>query len=106
MVELRNVCKSFGDVRVLDGVNLRLEKGFVYTLMGGNGSGKSVVLKTMYDSLKLWEDAQKGKGVFESRKITALPISAMIQYSIVYMPQKKNVFEDFTKETLPVSEGK
>ena len=40
MVEVRNICKSFGDVRVLDGVNLCLEKGFVYTLKGGNGSGK------------------------------------------------------------------
>jgi ABC-type Mn2+/Zn2+ transport system ATPase subunit len=27
MLELRNVCKSFGDVRVLDGVSLRLERG-------------------------------------------------------------------------------
>jgi len=32
MVELRNVCKSFGDVQVLDGVNLRLEKGFGKTI--------------------------------------------------------------------------
>jgi len=32
MVELRNVCKAFGDVRVLDGVNLCLERGFVFNL--------------------------------------------------------------------------
>jgi len=36
MVELRNICKAFGDVRVLDGVNLCLEKGFVYTLKEEN----------------------------------------------------------------------
>ena len=36
MVELRNVFKSFGDVRVLDGVSLRLERGFIYTLEGEN----------------------------------------------------------------------
>ena len=29
MLELRNIHKSFGDVRVLDGVNLCLKKGFV-----------------------------------------------------------------------------
>jgi ABC-type transporter Mla maintaining outer membrane lipid asymmetry ATPase subunit MlaF len=38
MLELKNVCKSFGDVRVLNGVNVCLEKGFVYVLKGGNNS--------------------------------------------------------------------
>jgi len=43
MLELKNIHKSFGDVRVLNGTNLRLEKGFVYTLKGGNGSGKTTL---------------------------------------------------------------
>lgn len=44
MLELRNIHKSFGDVRVLNGVNLRLEKSLVYTLKGGNGSGKTTLI--------------------------------------------------------------
>jgi len=40
MLELRNIHKYFGDVKVLNGVSLRLERGFVYTLKDGNGSGK------------------------------------------------------------------
>ena len=44
MLELKNIHKSFGDVQVLNGVNLRLEKGFVYTLKGGNGSGKTTLI--------------------------------------------------------------
>ena len=40
MVELRNVCKSFNGARVGNGINFRLEKGFVYTLMDGNEFGK------------------------------------------------------------------
>jgi len=44
MLTLTNVHKSFGDVRVLSGVNLRLEKGFVYTLKGGNGSDKTTLI--------------------------------------------------------------
>ncbi|MDR1594753.1 MAG: ATP-binding cassette domain-containing protein, partial [Prevotellaceae bacterium] len=47
MLELRNIHKSFGDVRVLNGVNLRLEKGFVYALKGGNGSGKTTLLNVI-----------------------------------------------------------
>ena len=44
MLELKDIHKSFGDVQVLNGVNLRLEKGFVYTLKGGNGSGKTTLI--------------------------------------------------------------
>jgi ABC-type multidrug transport system ATPase subunit len=52
MLELKNVCKSFGDVRVLNGVNLSLEKGFVYALKGGNGSGKTTLINIISGFLK------------------------------------------------------
>jgi branched-chain amino acid transport system ATP-binding protein len=96
MLELSNIRKSFGDVRVLNGVNLRLEKGFVYTLKGGNGSGKSTVLKTIYGLLKTW--TPEGKVIFAGEDITALPTALMLRKGIAYLPQKKNVFEDFTVE--------
>ena len=35
MLVLRDIHKSFGDVRVLNGIDLRLEKGTVSTLKGG-----------------------------------------------------------------------
>lgn len=44
MLVLRNIHKSFGDARVLNGVNLRLEKDCVYTLKGGNGSSKTTLI--------------------------------------------------------------
>ena len=44
MLVLNDIHKSFGDVRVLNGINLRLEKGLVYTLKGGNGSGKTTLI--------------------------------------------------------------
>jgi len=43
MIEVRNMRKAFGDIRVLNGADICLEKGFVYTLKGGNGSGKTLV---------------------------------------------------------------
>jgi branched-chain amino acid transport system ATP-binding protein len=47
MLVLKDIHKQFGDVRVLNGVNLRLEKGFVYALKGGNGSGKTTLLNVI-----------------------------------------------------------
>jgi ABC-type multidrug transport system ATPase subunit len=71
MLVLENIHKSFGDVQVLNGVSLRLEKGFVYTLKGGNGSGKSTVLKTICGLIKSW--ASEGNICFEGKDIAAYP---------------------------------
>ena len=59
MLELKNIRKSFGDVQVLNGANLRLERGLIYTLKGGNGSGKSTILKTIYGLLKPWTQKRR-----------------------------------------------
>jgi phospholipid/cholesterol/gamma-HCH transport system ATP-binding protein len=45
MIELKNVHKSFGPLQVLRGVNLAVDKGESVTVIGGSGSGKSVLLK-------------------------------------------------------------
>jgi len=65
MLELNEIYKSFGDVRVLNGVNLRLEKGFVYTLKGGNGSGKTTLINIISGFLT----PTKGDVTFKGKKI-------------------------------------
>ncbi|MCP5405788.1 MAG: ABC transporter ATP-binding protein [Pseudomonadaceae bacterium] len=42
-----NVRKSFGPKTVLNGVNLKVEKGNTHVILGGSGSGKSVMLKCL-----------------------------------------------------------
>ena len=65
MLELNNIHKSFGDVQVLNGVNLRLEKGFVYALKGGNGSGKTTLINIISGYLA----PTKGVVEFKGKKI-------------------------------------
>ncbi|SMR72867.1 phospholipid/cholesterol/gamma-HCH transport system ATP-binding protein [Aliiroseovarius halocynthiae] len=45
MIELTNVHKAFGPKRVLDGVNLTINRGESMVIIGGSGTGKSVLLK-------------------------------------------------------------
>src|SRR5512142_793595 len=45
MIEITNLHKNFGSQHVLRGVNLTVEKGESLTVIGGSGSGKSVLIK-------------------------------------------------------------
>ena len=44
MIKARNVNKSFGDYKALDGLSLNVEKGSVYGLIGPNGAGKTTFI--------------------------------------------------------------
>ncbi|OHV19432.1 amino acid ABC transporter ATP-binding protein [Rhizobium sp. RMa-01] len=47
MIEITDVHKSFGNLEVLKGVSLKIDKGEVVSLIGGSGSGKSTMLMTI-----------------------------------------------------------
>jgi len=47
MIEVRQLRKSFGDVRVLNGVDFSIEKGQAVTIIGVSGGGKSILLKLL-----------------------------------------------------------
>lgn len=65
-VELVGVHKSFDGAQVLDGVDFQAPRGKVVTILGGSGSGKSVMLKHMIGLLR--PDA--GRVLVEGRDVT------------------------------------
>ena len=44
-IEVHNLCKSYNDVQVLKEINLTIEKGEVFGLLGANGAGKSTIIE-------------------------------------------------------------
>lgn len=47
VVKLENVCKSFKKETVLKDINVEFQKGKIYGIVGKNGSGKTVLFKTI-----------------------------------------------------------
>jgi len=52
IIELRGVSKSFNGKKVHDGINLSIKRGETITVLGGSGSGKSVLLKEITGLIK------------------------------------------------------
>lgn len=47
MIELKNICKRFGERLAVDGLTLEVPKGEIYGLLGHNGAGKSTTIGMM-----------------------------------------------------------
>ena len=47
MIELKNVTKAFKAHKALDNVDMTINKGSVYGLLGSNGAGKSTILRLL-----------------------------------------------------------
>ena len=67
-LELQNLHKAFGTATILGGVDLKVPKGKVLTILGGSGSGKSVMLKHMIGLLR----PDEGRVIVEGRDVTEL----------------------------------
>ena len=66
MITVSNLCKSFGDLEVLKGVNVEIDKGDVICVIGPSGSGKSTFLRC----LNLLETPTSGSILFEGDELT------------------------------------
>ena len=52
ILEIKNLKKTYGKKNVLDGIDLKLERGKILGLMGPNGSGKTTLLKCIMGLIK------------------------------------------------------
>src|SRR5579863_8742749 len=55
IVQIENLCKSFGDNHVLKGINLLIKRGEAIVVLGKSGSGKSVLIKCLVRLLDIDE---------------------------------------------------
>ena len=45
MIEIKNLVKNYGKLKAVDGLNLKINDGGIYALLGLNGAGKSTTVK-------------------------------------------------------------
>lgn len=104
MIEVKNVSKGFNGKQILDNVSHRFEKGKVNLIIGGSGSGKTVLVKCMVglfevDSGKIEYDGRNFSAMtFNERKPIRQEIGMLFQGSALFdsMNVEQNVMFPLT----------
>jgi branched-chain amino acid transport system ATP-binding protein len=92
LLEVRNVSVSYGKAQILHDVNLRVNKGEIVAIMGPNGTGKTVFLRTISGLLKPTE----GSITFLGERIDKLPSHEIVKRGIAHCPERQKLFPDMT----------
>ncbi len=96
MIRVEGVEKSFGRNHVLRGVDLNVEEGETLTIMGGSGTGKSVLIKHLVGLLR----PDKGRIFIDNQDITTMNEDELfqIQKRFGYLFQGAALFDSLTVE--------
>ena len=89
-VDLQNVAKSFGAIKALDGVTLRVKQGEIYGLLGPNGAGKTTLIRMVVGLVA----PDTGAVTVLGRRIPDLDVLGHIGY----MTQQAALYPDLTVE--------
>lgn len=89
MVEVTNVCKSYGRKNILNGVSFTAAPGQQIALVGRNGCGKSTLMQIMAGLLK----ADSGNVLYFGKKLKP---GAMFSHTVGYLPQENPLIEELT----------
>jgi phospholipid/cholesterol/gamma-HCH transport system ATP-binding protein len=106
MIEIKNLHKSFGDNRVLQGVNLEIETGETIVIIGRSGCGKSVLIKHIVGLLYPDEGYVKVKG----QKVDEMTMQDLyiLRRKFGFLFQASALFDSMTVEeniSLPLVES-
>ena len=92
--EIRNLVSGYGEVQVLWNVNLALQEKKLTCLVGGNGVGKTTMLRTVMGLLRPWN----GSIWFDGRDVSRLPAHAKAEMGLTLVPEGRQLFTDMTVE--------
>jgi len=88
-LELRNVSKSFGEVRALENINFQLGHNEIVGLLGDNGAGKSTLIKIITG----YHQPTSGEILFNGQKIDHLTVSRARQLGVETVYQERALAE-------------
>lgn len=96
MIEVKDLHKSFGEQKVLDGIDLKIEPGETVSVLGRSGTGKSVLLKLLIGL----EKPDSGSISINGREISGLDRKDLneVRKKIGFLFQQAALYDSMTVE--------
>ena len=88
LLQLKDVDVHYGQAKAVKGVSINVQKGEFVSLIGGNGAGKSTILRTV-SGLKR---ASSGEIWFEGKRIDKLSTVEIVRTGLIHVPQGRHIF--------------
>jgi branched-chain amino acid transport system ATP-binding protein len=93
-LRLTDVHAFYGESHILHGVDLRVNRGEVVTLLGRNGAGRTTTLKAILGLV----GRRTGSIMINGREAVAMPPHRIAQLGIGYCPEERGIFASLTCE--------
>jgi branched-chain amino acid transport system ATP-binding protein len=92
LLEVKEITSGYGEVQILWGSTMKLEQGKLTCLVGGNGVGKTTLLRTIIGQLPPWN----GSVIFDGKDVSKLPAYTKAEMGLVLVPEGRQLFTDMT----------
>lgn len=92
LLQINNLNVHYGAIHAIHGINLKVERGEIVTLIGSNGAGKTTTLHTISGLLK----PSSGEIIFDEKPIHGLPAHQIVARGLAQSPEGRMVFPDLT----------
>jgi branched-chain amino acid transport system ATP-binding protein len=92
MLEVSELCVSYGAISALGGISLAVAPGAIVTLIGGNGAGKTTTLRTISGLLR----PTSGRVSFMGEDITRLAAHQIVARGLGHVPEGRMIFSNLT----------
>ena len=94
LLRVESVDLAYGEVQVVYGASLEVGEGEVVGLVGGNGSGKSTILRAISGMLR----PRSGRILLNGQVTNGLPPHAMLALGCAHVPMGRQLFSEMTVE--------
>lgn len=91
VLETKDLCKSFGGVKAIDKVNMKLHEGEIIAIVGDNGAGKSTIIKTISGVYK----KNGGEIYIDGEKVSMNKPADARMYGIETVYQEQGLISNF-----------
>jgi branched-chain amino acid transport system ATP-binding protein len=88
LLSVENVAAGYGEIQVLWGVDLAVERGEIVALIGSNGAGKSTLLRTISGLVPV----RGGRIAFADADVTRLAPDEIVAAGVIHVPEGRRLF--------------